>query len=419
MKPDDPPPARMRHGVIRRGNTWSYVIRVTDTRGVSKPRWVGGFPTEQAAKDARDKARVAARHGDYVDRSPMTVGEYLPGWLAGHALEIRPRTRADYDRIIRSYITPHIGHVKLQDLRPTHINAMNRTLLTSGGTNGKPLSGRTVEYVHVVLRKALRDAVVSDQLLPSNPADRAKRPRKNATTESHVWTADQLAAFLDTASRHRLYALFRLAAFTGARRGELLHLRWSDLDLGTEPTMTVRGSVGIIDHERVEGTTKSGRSRVVSLDARTAAILREHQAAQEQDRARADGSWVGGNLVFRRQIGAPIYPDTVTKLMPTLIRAHNDAHPECLLPQLRFHDLRHLHATLLLQAGVPVHVVAARLGHADAAVTLRVYAHVLSDQATGAATKFAEAMGEGVSTPVSKKSKKDPSKRHKSKGSAA
>ncbi len=411
--------SRLRDGVIRRGSTWSYVIRVTDSTGASKPRWVGGFSSESAAKAARDKARVAARLGDYVDRSTLTVAEYLPGWLAAHALEIKPRTRADYDRIIRAYITPHIGRVKLQDLRPAHINAMYRALLNGGGFKGRPLSGRTVEYVHVVLRKALRDAVVSDQLLPANPADRAKRPRKAPSRqEAHMWTAGQLAAFLGTASEHRLYALFRLAAFTGARRGELLALRWRDLDLGSQPSMNVHASAGIIEHQRVEGTTKSGRARVVSLDARTAAILREHKSRQDEDKRIAGDSWVTGEHIFRMQLGAPIYPDTPSNLMGKLVKAHNSATPAAPLPPMRFHDLRHLHATLLLQAGVPVHVVAARLGHTDSSVTLRVYAHVLSDQASGAASKFAEAMGERVSKSVSKTGQKRSGKQGKKRTNA-
>jgi len=216
----------LRDGVMKRGKTWSYVIRVIDpTTGVSKPKWVGGFATEAAAKEARDEARRAARRGEYVDRSGVTVSEYLRDWLDAHALEVKPKTLAGYRYLIRQYVEPRIGHVKLQAVRPTTLSAMYRDLLATGGRSGKPLSRRTVDYVHAVLRKAFNDAVQSDQLLATNPAERAKRPRREHRGPVDVWTADQLRLFLDVASGHRLFAFYRLAAYSGARRGELLNLR--------------------------------------------------------------------------------------------------------------------------------------------------------------------------------------------------
>jgi integrase len=386
---------RLRNGVIRRGNTWSYVIRVTDSAGVSKSRWVGGFPTEAAAKRARDEARIAAGRGEFVDRSTLTVQAYLTQWLLAHALEVKPRTRAGYAHLITTYVTPRIGRIRLQALRPADLSALYRELMESGGRGGTPLSARTVEYVHAVLRKAFADAVRNDQVLTSNPAERAKRPRKEQAAAVVMWTAQDLASFLTTTQGHRLHGYFRLAAYTGARRGELMNLRWGDVHLGDEhgqgAFVRLRGTVSVIDGVRVEGTTKGGRERSVSIDAGTAAVLTEHRLRQEAERALAGTSWVGGDHVFRRELGEPLFPDTPTALMAKLQRQHNTAAVQAgtpPLPVIRLHDLRHLHATLLLKAGVPVHVVAARLGHADPAITLRVYAHVLDDQASAAATTF-------------------------------
>ncbi len=129
----------------------------------------------------------------------------------------------------------------------------------------------------------------------------------------------------------------------------------------------------------------------MSIDPGTVAVLIEHRLRQEAERALAGTSWVGGDHVFRRELGEPLFPDTPTALMAKLQRQHNTTAVKAgtpALPVIRLHDLRHLHATLLLKAGVPVHVVAARLGHADPAITLRVYAHVLDDQASGAETTF-------------------------------
>ncbi len=175
---------KLRNGVIRRGNSWSYVIRVTDSGGVSKPRWVGGFPTEAAAKRARDEARIAAGRGDFVDRSTLTVQAYLDQWLLAHALEVKPRTRAGYAHLITTYVTPRIGRTRLQALRPADLSTLYRELMESGGRGGQPLSARTVEYVHAVLRKAFADAVRNDQVLTANPAERAKRPPRSRLPRS-------------------------------------------------------------------------------------------------------------------------------------------------------------------------------------------------------------------------------------------
>lgn len=384
--------APLKDGVIKRGSSWSYVIRITDVNGISRPRWVGGFATRQEAADARDRARVAARRGEYVDRSRLTVEAYLLQWLDGHALEVKPGTRAGYEQVIRSYVVPHIGRMRLQAVRPSTLSTLYRQLLESGGKGGQGLSARTVEYTHAVLRKALTDAVRSEQILTSNPAERAKRPRKQYAGVREVWGADQLRLFLEAAEGHRLFAYFRLAAYTGARRGELLNLRWSDVRLEGQPVIWIRSSVRIIDGARVEGTPKGGRQRTVSLDAGTVEILGRHREQQLVDRERAAGSWVEEGHVFRMEIGSPIHTDTPYAVMRKVLLAYNEAHPEEPLPVLRLHDLRHVHATLLLKAGVPVHVVAARLGHADPAITLRVYAHVLQDQADEVADVFARAV---------------------------
>ncbi len=175
-----------------------------------------------------------------------------------------------------------------------------------------------------------------------------------------------------------------------------LNLRWADVDLDT-PEIRIKGSSAVVDGKRVEGTTKSGRSRVVSLDKASAAVLREHQARQAIERSTAGEEWKGADdYVFTTGWGEPIYPDTVTSLVSKLIQAYNapksGPKPENPLPHARLHDFRHIHATTLLLAGVPVHVVAARLGHADPAITLRVYAHVINEQMAMAADIFATAI---------------------------
>ncbi|MFC4533060.1 tyrosine-type recombinase/integrase [Sphaerisporangium dianthi] len=193
-----------------------------------------------------------------------------------------------------------------------------------------------------------------------------------------------------------MFAFFHLAAYSGARRGELLNLRWTHVDLNSRQII-IKGSTAVIDGKRVEGTTKGGRSRVVPVGAETVAVLRKHQEKQEEDRKLLGDAWRGkDDYVFTTGWGEPIYPDTVTGLMRDFINRYNnpkDGEPPAeLLPYARLHDLRHIHATMLLLAGVSVHVVAARLGHADPAITLRVYAHVIRSAETAVADIFAQAL---------------------------
>jgi integrase len=386
---------KLRDGVIKRGGSWSYVIRVPDpATGVTKPKWVGGFATEEAAKAARDEARVRARRGEYVNCSTSTVADYLAEWVEAHAATVKPKTLAGYRHDIDHYIVPCIGRMRLQALRPAVISKLYRDLAEHGGRDGRALSATTVSHIHRTLRKALADAVDVEQLLAANPAARSKRPRNNQAEPIQVWTAHQLGAFLTAARDHRLFAFYRLAAYTGARRGELLYLRWEAINLDAAE-VTFGGSTAVVRGQRIEGTTKGGRSRTISLDRDTVAVLKEHRRQQAEERLTAGSAWNDtGSLAFVTRWGEPLYPDTVTALMNKLINRHNRSAtlPTQPLPHARLHDLRHLHATTLLLAGVPVHVVAARLGHADPSVTLRVYSHVLREHAAGVGDIFAQAV---------------------------
>ena len=233
---------------------------------------------------------MKARRGGYIDRSRITVAAYLEDWIESHAIEIKPRTLADYRACIRLYAVPRIGHLPIQAVRPSTITRLYRDLLTNGGRDGQPLAIATVTHLHAVLRKAFRDAVIVDELIGSNPVERAKRARAQAHEPGTVWTIAQLRAFPATARQHRLFAFFHVAAYTGARRGELLNLRWQDVDLDGKK-ITITGSTAVIGGERVNGTTKSGRTRVVSVDDETMAVLRQHKAAQTGEQLEAGDSW--------------------------------------------------------------------------------------------------------------------------------
>jgi integrase len=160
------------------------------------------------------------------------------------------------------------------------------------GSANQPDRSRANHGNGVKLRKAFRDAVIVDGLIGSNPVERAKRPRMPTREPGTVWTVAQLQAFLATAGQHRLFAFFHLAAYTGARRGELLNLRWTDVDLDAKK-IAISGSTAVIGGERINGTTKSGRTRVIAIDDGTAAVLRQHRAGQAAEQTLAGDYWRG------------------------------------------------------------------------------------------------------------------------------
>ena len=301
---------------------------------------------------------------------------------------------ASYRKNVRLHIAPHIGSVPLASLTPVVLDRLYRQLESGGRADhrqGEGLSARTVRYIHTIISSALRDAVDAG-LLPANPARRAHPPsaKQAASPEMHPWDARQLKAFLAwAADNSELHAAWHVLSHTGMRRGEALGLRWRDVDLDAA-TITVRRSAGLIrtkggGAEVKEGPTKTGKPRVVDLDPGTKGVLR----AWKRDRA-ALSRWLArdDSLVFGDINGHHRQPEHFSRTWnQTVARAIRDGID---IPEARLHDLRHSHATILLQAGEPVHVVSQRLGHASVVVTLTVYAHVLPGDQKRASSRFAE-----------------------------
>lgn len=171
---------------------------------------------------------------------------------------MKPKTLAGYRHDIDHYIVPRIGRMRLQALRPAVLSKLYRDLAEHGGRDGGPLSAWTVSHIHRTLRKALADAVHVEQLLAVNPAVLSKRPRDRDTEPGRVWTIEQLDLFLTTARSHRLYAFYRLAAYTGARCGELLYLRWQAVDLDAAE-VTFGGSTAVV-RGQPRGRNHQGRT---------------------------------------------------------------------------------------------------------------------------------------------------------------
>ena len=365
--------------------TWAFVVDLGSIGTNRKQRGGGGFATKAAAVEAMNRLQAAVVDGTHIERSRSTLGEYLRDWLPA-CRNIRPNTARDYSVSIHKHITPHLGSVRLQSVDRLQIRGLYRKLAESG------LSEKTVHNIHICLHKALQDAV-DDGLLRRNPGEKAHAKPKDRP-EMLTWSPEELAAFLASAAQDRDLALYHVAAATGMRRGELLGLRWRDVDLDAA-RLEVRQQFTRQGSGLGFGPPKSKKSvRTIDLDEETVALLREQHERQRFDR-RASGSGYRSDLdlVFCRPGGSPEDPNVVGRRFARQVRKL------ATVPQIALHGLRHTHATLLLEAGVDVKTVSERLGHDNVQTTLELYGHVTARMRSNAAARFGTLLS-AARTPV-------------------
>jgi integrase len=360
--------------------TWTYVVDVALPGAPRQRRQKSGFPTKRAAVAALSELQAGLADGSYVGASKLTVGEYLDEWLQGVRSGLRPGSHDTCATHVHTYITPRIGGVRLQALSRRAIKSFYGELTVSGRQRGGGgLSDKTVHNIHRTLSKALEDAV-EDGLLNRNPARGTHKLPESP--EQDTWTAEELRAFLDHVASDRQFAMWRFAAFTGVCRGELIGLRWRDVDLDAARAFIVQQrakGAGTVNTGRLKGK----RGRAITLDPKTIETLRELLAAQAEAKDFLGKAYTDHGLVFCHADGQPLHPDSVTKRFARLVRDSG-------LPAVKFHGLRHTHATVLLRALVHPKVVQERLGHSSIQVTLDVYSHAVPALQGDAAARFAE-----------------------------
>ena len=317
---------------------------------------------------------------------PLHLAAYLADWLELQRTQLQPSTLRQYTGTVNRYLVPHLGDRPVAAITHRDISDFYRRLLLGGGLRGKPLALVTVQRVAAMTHKVFEDAV-RDDLIAANPCDKALLPRIDPNApprELRVWTTEQLAAFLVHQRRRRLWALWVVAAGTGMRRGELLGLRWRDVDVAAR-TVHVRRSLSLVAGIPQLKVPKSNRARSLHVGP---AVLHAFEVCRQQQQRDAEGierplqdesaTW---GLVFTEPDGGLIAPQKVTD-------AFREAVRDAPVPVLRFHDLRHSHATWMLQAGVSPKVVSERLGHASVKTTLDLYAEVLPPMDQDAAERF-------------------------------
>jgi integrase/predicted RNA-binding Zn-ribbon protein involved in translation (DUF1610 family) len=344
----------------------------------------GGFATRKACQAAMSVALVAVAQANFVPASRLTLREFLSDeWLPAIKGTLRPTTYESYKGLCADHIIPRLGSVQLQKLCAAQINGLYAYLLNEGrirGTGG--LSPSSVRRVHAALRRACRDAVRWGRLTV-NPAACADPPKASAEhAEQAVWNSEQLQGFLTSVAGDRLFALWRLLAMTGMRRGEALGLRWEDLDM-EQGSLSIRRALVPVNGvaQLSEPKTRRGR-RTIAVDPETLEALKAHAARQADERAASGDTWLESGYVFVRPSGMALQPFAVSKLFHRLSAA-------ACLPQIRLHDLRHSYATLALASGINPRIVSGRLGHSTVALTLDVYSHVVPQQDRQAAEAIA------------------------------
>ena len=308
-----------------------------------------------------------------------TVAEYLTGWLTGRQA-LRPSTRLAYEIHLRRYLLPHLGHLPLTSLTVDDVQEMYRDIADTAPSSGQPVGPATVRRVHATLMSALGSAVRRG-LLERNPAAFVELPRA-PYPRMRVWTAAQLAEFLDFVGQDRLHPLFLLLALTGMRRGEAVGLRWVDVDLD-QGVLRVEQQIVAVAGERHVGPPKSANGRrTVALPARLVEALRWHGAQQRLERWAAGRDWVDTGLVFTTGLGEALNPGQVSRHFERRVTASG-------LPPIRLHDLRHTSASLGLASGETLLEVSRRLGHSSITITADVYSHI----APATARQSAERLG--------------------------
>jgi integrase len=309
----------------------------------------------------------------------MTVEQFLQLWLRDVVTPSkRASTAASYEQIVRIHIVPAVGKVRLQQLSTAHV----QQLLAKVTEKGR--SPRTVQYVRAVLRAALNQAIKWD-LIERNAAARATPPRSERY-EAQVLDVEGARQFLRVIEGERLRALFVVGLSLGLRHGEALALRWQDVDLDTD-TLHVRQTVQRVNGVLVFGEPKSATSRrSLNMPEVLTAELRAHQIRQSEERLLAGRRWVDHNLVFPTSIGTPIDMRNSLRALHQVLEQHG-------LPRMRFHDLRHTAATLLLAQGVQPRMIMETLGHSQYALTMNLYSHVMPAMKQETANRMNEILG--------------------------
>jgi len=350
--------------ITRHKKSGLYMARYwVETPKGPKRKTIYGKSRQQVAHELT-KVLAARADGIVHDDENMIVGEYLDKWLKGSVRgTVRQSTLDRYESAVRLHIRPALGRLKLKKLSPAHVQGFYQDRLDAG------LAPASVNKLHVILHKAL-DQALRWNMIPRNVAKAVKAPRP-APEEMHPLSAEETRRLLEAASGDRLEALYVLAAHTGMRQGELLGLKWRDVDL-ENGTVSVRRTLTRSGGRLLLGKPKTKKSRrTIRLPEASARALREHLDRQMEGMQQLGDLYRDEGLVFASEVGTLINPSNLRR------RSFASLLKRAQLPPIRFHDLRHTCATLLFSKGIHPKYVQELLGHANVSITLDTYSHAI------------------------------------------
>ena len=372
--------SKMRGHITKRSkDSYSIVLNLgrEPETGRRKQQWVTVKGTKKDAEKKLTELLSQINTGMYIKPKKTTLAEYLEMWLNEYAKNnLSPRGFERYAGIINGHLIPELGKITLTLLKPEHLQKHYSTMLNEG------LSARTVRYHHALLHVALQIAVKWG-LVNRNVADAVDPPRIHRN-EMQTWNDDEVNKFLEVANNSPYYQLFYTALFTGMRRSELLALRWQDIDFLYSQIYINRGLHQLKDNSFVFTQPKSTKScRTIALSPSVTRVLEEYHEQQKLERDMTGIPLTDDDLVFSNIEGKPLRPNTVTRAWTMLLEKYG-------LKVIRFHDIRHTHASIMLKQGIHPKVVQERLGHSSIQMTIDTYSHVAPGIQEAAARRFDE-----------------------------
>jgi integrase len=354
--------------------------------GRKRRRWVPAGPRRADAERLLADLIRRKYDGEPVPIERLTVAQYLTErWLPVQKSRLRKSTYDCYRRNIDLHVVPALGRRPLAKVTPEDLDLFYATLLTEGrkkaGGTSRGLAPKTVRNIHLMLSKAFSDDARKG-LVARNVVSLADAPSTQASRKAEIkaWDAQQLTTFLDAVRSHRLHPAFHLAAHTGMRRGEVLGLRWRDLDLDAGRLSVRQALIEIAYEVHISDVKTDTGRRTIDIEPGTVDVLKAWRIERAEENGGVDPRVE--DLVFPKPDGSWIHPQSFSQILDRKVAKLD-------VPTISLHDLRHTHATLLLKAGVHVKVVSERLGHANVAFTMSVYQHVLPGMQAEAAETFA------------------------------
>lgn len=368
----------MRGHIEKRGNKYSFVVDigrdpVTKKR---KQKRVSGFTSERKARKGMIDMISELNNGAYVEPTNQTLEKYMKTWLEHKEKRVTNGTYNHYKTYAENHIIPGIGHIKMQDLRAIHLQKFYDSLIDNSN-----LSKRSIHHIHRIISNCLNTAVKMGEI-QTNIAS-VVEPVKVPKTEQNYWDVEEVNVFLDNAKGHIHYVAFYLAIFTGMRQGEILGLKWDCIDFDSKKIYVHRSIKRVGSSGELKDLKNSSSYRSITMSDNLMEELKKHKVIQSEHKMKYRKDYDDQGFVVATKQGTFVLPHNISRAF-RLIRNKLE------LKQIRFHDMRHTHASLLFKENVHPKIVQERLGHSSIETTLDTYSHMLPNMQESAAQKLDE-----------------------------